>query len=439
MAIVAALMLGPGRTRPIVAAQLWGGPIARDARPSSYRAVIVERHGGLERLVAKSVALEATASNGARGSWEGASGEYGTADIGLAWDRPPVGAIEARLRDADGQVLAEGSLPEHPEGWATGSSTPALVRGHARGEIAIRVAALRGVLAAPFREEMVTELRQSGMPVANARVAISTAGAVLDRGEAAGSALTLTTDARGRAHFGLAPNSHDVELVIEATSREASGRFEARLPVLLGAMWLEPAAADARLRTIVSPVPREVAYFSVATREARLFGATVALHPDGRGFARGQVDLGAISPALREEPLAHATLASSFAGQGAGTVGWPLSAFDDPFTAASRAFRDVPLLDGIPPAQALERDRRRRAAWVSGLVLLVAALVEGVLLSRAARAGKLSRAQASAEGADEALFDVAPVHGALGLYIALVLTLLAFAAVGIIVILQSTG
>lgn len=202
-----------------------------------------------------------------------------------------------------------------------------------------------------------------------------------------------------------------------------------------GAIWLEPAAPEATSRRLVSPVPREVAYVSVATPRARIFGAAVPLTPTEDGYAAGSLDLSALPPALGDEGPVVVTVASSLRFDGAATVGWPLSPPPDPFAGVWQPIADAVLLDGMPRAEAADRERRKHAAWSSLAVLALATFAEAFLLVRAARMGKM----AAASDGMTAGITLASRDGSLRLLLAIALALLTFAGVGIVAIWLSAG
>lgn len=440
VAVVAIAMFGPGRARPVAAAQVWGGPLSTEDEDvtSSVRVVLLERLRGLEtRPSGRAVVAEAKAANGARAHWTGATGPDGTAEATLLWERAPEAPIELRVSEVGGQPLAAGDLGLVPEGWGPGEATSAEIRGPRSGELAIRVAIPRGVLASPFREEAVVEVRRYGAPAPGARVTVTALGASLDAAEvlSASARVRLVADEEGRARFGVTPTAHAAEIEVNAALGGDTGHFEGRLSIMPGALWLEPAAPEAVTRRIVSPVAREVAYVSVATARSRIFGAAVPLSPTEEGFSEGILDLSpALSSLLRRDPVV-VTVATSAGFDGAATVGWPLSPPHDPFSAVSQPFADVLLLDGMPRAEAAERERRNGWASFSVTTLALATLVEAALLFAAARAGR-GRAVSNA---DDALSVLSPTATNLRLILAIALALLAFAGVGAVAIWASAG
>lgn len=435
IAMVALLMLVIGGAQPILGVRLWGGAIAPESGRASFRVLLAERERGFESAAAgRRIRILAWTAEGERAAWEGVTGPDGSAEASLLWEGHARLPITVRVEDDEGEILGEAELPTRLDDWGPGQSFPSKLRGRVEGELSISAALVRGVLAPPFREEAVVELREGGAALAEARIEVSAEGALLDDGKGQGDLrpkLRLSTDAEGRARFGITPSFFDVSLVVEALEGARSGRFEAKLPVLQGAIWLAPSAEDPRLRTIVSPVSRERAYLSIATAERRVFGASVELISDGRGHASGEVDLSSIFPAISHETSAILTLASSPDFQGAGTVGWPLFAPSDPFSGASHPIRDVLLFDSMPERERLEEDRRRGVARISGLILLIAAVAEAFLLLRASRAGHLIVARTEGDPALIALTPRKPA--ALPLILAIVLAILMFLGIGIVV------
>ena len=136
---------------------------------------------------------------------------------------------------------------------------------------------------------------------------------------------------------------------------------------------------------------------------------------------------------LGESVRAMLTLASSETFEGAGTVAWPLWPDENPFTFVARPIRDMPLLDGFPRAKASDAQRRKRAAAWAGGALGGAVVVEGILLYRAARRGRRLREE---DGNDAVLvFAGDPRRDGLALALAVVVTLLALATVGVVMLL----
>jgi hypothetical protein len=219
---------------------------------------------------------------------------------------------------------------------------------------------------------------------------------------------------------------HTVEIDLEATALGRRGTWHGMLPVVPGAIWLEPGSvADPDLR-IVTPVPRDVAYVTLATQKERLWSAAVPLAAaDARGFSRGSAPWPNLTPVAdtAQPPPMWLTVSSDPQQTSAGTVGWPVGRIGGPFRDAEprdeRRFRDQLLLDGMPAADRRDARRRNGARALSGVALAAAAALEGVLLAQSSHA-RGWRAWAWT------VMAVATV-------------VLAFAAIGVVVMWKTTG
>ena len=190
------------------------------------------------------------------------------------------------------------------------------------------------------------------------------------------------------------------------------------MPVVPGALWLDPAPLAANELRLVAPVPRDIAYVNLSTTRGRLWSGAVPLSSDARGFASGKAVLPRLPAA--DEP-AWITLSSDPRGTGAGTVGWPLAWRDThPVTLRpERPFRDWLVLDGLPKAEERDAARRRRARVLSAIALGGGAVLEGILLAEGSR-GRGIRAWAR-------------------VVLAIATVVLAFAAIGIVAMWKTGG
>jgi hypothetical protein len=152
---------------------------------------------------------------------------------------------------------------------------------------------------------------------------------------AEGGTAVARSDDRGRAEFKLVPRSHVAELNLKATADGATGSFAGTLPVVAGAIWLDPSSRSSGQLRILAPVARPSVYAMLATRSARWWGASVALAIDSQGFFGASVPWPAVDLPAGEE--AWLTLAGDPEGRGPGTVGWPVAAGEDRWGAAEAA------------------------------------------------------------------------------------------------------
>ncbi|WP_437875046.1 hypothetical protein [Sorangium sp. So ce513] len=479
--LAAVVLLGPGSQRMTTGVRVWGAPVA-GSEALALRIEGVRRMYGAEDPAAMPQIEVSAASAGA--PLEPWTGSIDTDGIGEALLRAPDGLKEPVLVriTRDGETLLEERVPLAPSSPAHTSPLPDAAHtsplpdaahtsplpgaahasplpGAAQGELRIRVTAPRGAMAAPFPERVrVAVEAEDGTPVAGARVEASAVGADLE-GQGGGP-VQVAADARGAAELAVKPLSHTVELTVHATrpgriagAPGPDGSWEGRLPVIPGAIWLDPGGLEGErpVLRLVSPSPRPRAYVSIGGARGRLLGAVVPLAPDGTGFFSGSLAL-PDGPAAgsRDRPAGlpdrpaglpgrppgspdgpagspdgptgspdrPAGLPDGPAGasandatdwvvvagdpyeQGAGTVAWPLAA-----AAGSASPRRVALLaDGLPAAEAREVARASQARRAGLAVLGATAAAEMLLLalrSRTARRRLEEHLAAASGGAGE--------------------------------------
>ncbi|WP_437980647.1 hypothetical protein [Sorangium sp. So ce117] len=416
--LAALAILGPGSPRMATGVRVWGAPVA-GSEALALRVEGVRRlHGADDPAAIPQIEVSATSAGSPLERWTGSLGKDG---IGEALLRAPAGLREpvtARIA-LGGDTLLERQLPLLPPlpaahatalpGAAHATALPGAAHatalpGAAHGELRLQVTAARGALAAPFPERVRVAMEtRDGTPAAGARLEASAVGAEIE-GHGSDPA-QITADARGAAELTLKPLAHTVELTLRAThpgsappgTRIASGTWEGKLPVIPGAIWLDPGGLDRErpeLR-LISPTPRPRAYVSIGGARGRAVGTIVPLAADGAGFFSGRVTLpDSAAPGEAD----WAVVASDPYERGAGTVAWPITS-----AAASASPRRVELLaDGMPAAEARERARASHARR-AGLGVLAASAVAQVLLlalrSRTARR-RLEAHVAAASGGD---------------------------------------
>jgi hypothetical protein len=316
----------------------------------------------------------------------------GTCDVLLDFSAEVSGPIHAVVSaDTGAAVLAEGDFQANGADWGRSAGHPARLVGHATGDLAIDVAARRGVFAAPFPDDLVVTVRDGETPVQDARITLRT-----DAADLAGvppsrdpeRSLTLIASERGEVRFGVTPHMHTVAIDIDVTATDRAAAWHGLLPVVPGAIWLDPTSYANGSIQVVAPVPREVAYVTIATASARLWGGVIALHSgETQGYSRGGIEWpkGIRAPEIGTHEPIWITLSSDPLQTSAGTVGWPVHRATWPvFPTAildERPFRDLLLLDGMPAAEKRDQARRYRARALSAVALGAAAVLEGILLA----------------------------------------------------------
>jgi hypothetical protein len=376
IAVAAAVLLGPGRSRPVVGARVWGLS-SGEGRVIALRIETLGRAFGVDDPVPLGdLSVEVSQNDAVLGRFAGSTGPDGITEARVESATEVHGDIDLRVHHAQ-ILLAEGRIARRPaEPLPAAGST---IRGAPTGELVIAVEAARGLLAAPFPETLQLSITTSdGGRAPGVTVEASGIGGEIDPAR-------FSVDDNGRATIQITPQAHSVELSLLASAPGGkTGRWEQILPVVPGAIWLDPgpvgmshgdSGENAAFRptfVLVSPVPRDRAYLSVISEQGRFFGAVVPLKRDAQGFFSGSV-----TPSFSWAGVkaAQAVVAGDPFERGVGTVAWPVIALQ-----GKAGLRRVELLhDGLPPAQAREQAR----AWSvrkAGLFVIAAAAVFEVLL-----------------------------------------------------------
>jgi hypothetical protein len=417
MAVVGFAFFGPGAIRPFDGAQIWGGP-TQGVRRLSWRIAVIQRMRGIDstRNIG-AIVVQAAADSGGGGARCRTNAD-GTCEVEIQLNGEAHGNVHASIAtETDAYPLAAGDFAREQGPWGERPGHPSRINGRSKGELAVTVYARRGIFAAPFRDELAVEVERNGAPVRGARVKVGAETADLDGTTSDTRKTTTLSDQYGIARIGLAPRTHTLEVDIEAVAAGLTGTWSGVLPVVPGAIWLDPARLAERKIRIVAPVPRELAYATLATSSARVWGGVIPLFADPQGFATGEIDWPE-GELLGRVPL-WLTLASDPRASGAGTVGWPLPTSGDPVAQDERPFRDWLLLDGMPAAELRDADRRRRARGLAMIALFAAAVLEGVFLAESS--------------------DRKGARSWVGLLVAIATVALAFAVLGVVVMWKTSG
>ena len=409
VAFVAFSLLVLGGERRVVGVRFYGGP-TEGATLLSWRVLGTERKDGVETPAPiNPIRVEARLADGRTSSWEGSLDAEGLGEARLELkDAPVTGPVWVRVTaSTEPQPLAEGRIALGPQAWADNhQEIGGWIRGKQDGALTVRVAPGRGVLAVPFTEPLVIDVRSGEEPVAEARLTFEPEG--LDVASARGPT-PVRTSATGRAVVEVTPREHVCAVRVTAVSDDGrKGEFYARLPVLQGA--LHATVHDDQLR-VASPAPRPRAYYAIVRTWERLAGGALDLDPDLHGGAVQQVPLPPLPPGeLWVVVSGEADLRSPSA------VGWPLVR-DEAFgvrygsllQSGPRSAVSVPellLLDGLKQKVAGDRERRRRALWLcagfvaAALALLALLMVRRVHDSQVRLEEHLARSGEGAEGVE---------------------------------------
>lgn len=396
--VAAVVLFGPGALRPSVGARVWGRP-----GPSELLAVRVE---GVRRYfdIDDAASLDeldvtlarASAPDEVLAAWHGAAQGVVT-EVALRAPRPLDEAVVLTVRgcrgddgcDAStGPLLAVGSFAPQARGPVTRHRT--LLAGARSGALELSIEIPRGTLAPPFLEQAIVRVKDAeGRPVPEAIVELSGAGFdVVPPSDAPGA--RATTDAKGEVALSLRALAHVVDYQATARTPDGrSGKLSGPLPVHAGAIWLEPGRG--REAAVVSPAARDEVFVSADDERGRVFGAIVPLRTGPDLLARGSVVLPPDLP-----PSAKLTLSADALERGPATVAWPLGGETGSLDARPMEL----LVDGVPQAAQLEKERawrtRRAALWL----LALTAVFEALYLTHRARSLSGGRRRRPADGED---------------------------------------
>jgi hypothetical protein len=391
IAVVSFALFVVGSPRPLTAARIWVGPTEGVSRITPRISVFVRFMGIEEPAALDSITLDARTSDGRTATWSGAIDEQGMATPTLDFGAPVHGAISVQV-STGGKTLAVGVLELTPDEWRKSLRELGgfIAHGSRSGSLLVQVAPGRGALAVPFEDPLLVEVRNANGPVRNVKLSFDPDGMAVDEKNT-----RLTTDAMGRAFVRVTPREHVVSLRVNATLGEEKGSWFGRLPIIPGAFSVR---LEENGLSIVSPIPRDIAYYAVITRDRTLTRGSVVLQPTPNGLASAHVPL----PERPAEPL-WAIASGEPELDSSSTVGWPLQAVPPGAEPArSRVTVDPLLVDGIYRAEVIDGKRRSQARWIAGGVTLIAVILASLLFSYV---GRRSRVVLEAHLAESMLED----------------------------------
>lgn len=415
---VGATLLLLGRSRPVVAARVYGGP-SEGATHLSFRIETVERQNSAESPRANQpVEIAIQPASGARLAMLATTDSEGFAYLEVPSANGPVQGPILLSVHSYGQLLGQGQIRLTPGQWRANSQQwghwirqeKLTWDGFPEG-LTLSVAPARGLLAVPFRDSLwvVVEGRQGPLP-----------GVVLSFEPEGMTVLSapLPTDARGFTRVPIETRSTSAALRITADAQgEGRGTWYSTLPVISGALNARRVGGALE---IASPIVRSRAYFALITETERLAGGAVSLQEDGTG---GSVQRVVLPQDLPEEVFAVVSSEPDLNSPGA--VGWPLFEPNPEHLLKSppRAFSvpEIKWIDGVPPLEKAEQDRDRQLRhWATAVVGTALAVVLLSVLRQVRRASLRLRAhlvesEAELECRKEALEKKDWLGAALGL------------------------
>lgn len=391
--VTALVLLGPGSPKQAPFARVRAVAQAGGKR-LALRVEGGKRLFGVDDVLAlDGVVVEAFDHKKPLHAWSGSFGADGVCEATLEATEPLVGPLDVVVR-AGQTELVSGQIPlGFPQGPVVATEA---IRGVTSGSLLLRVSPRRGVIAAPFEEDLDIEVGfaphvspyQEGF--SGIRIKASAPGANITND-------VVTTNEHGVATLRLAPLSHVVELTLEAeASYGPKGRWEGLLPVHAGAIWLDPVRTNGEI-LLLGPAPRDRAYVSVLGDFGRMFGAVVSLERDKNGFYAGRVTL----PPLENNKTAALVVSGDPSERGSGTVVFPMV----PDHGSMAAPRLELVLDGASVSEARERGRASKARKAAIMLVVAAAMAEVLLIlvrsGRSQRSLDKNLAEAASAGTSE--------------------------------------
>jgi hypothetical protein len=403
VAFAAFALLVVGGTRPIVGASLSGGP-TQGAKVLSWRLEVSQELGAVQApLGLGAVAVEVNLGDGRRASWRGSVDVRGDAFVAIQVPGAPVtGPVDVTVSSPlFAHDLARGSVELTRDDWIDRAQwRGGWIKGRRTGQLEVEVAAARGMLAVPFADPLLVQVRDGGVAVPAARLELQPEGLEV---QAPHRGKEHRTGPMGRALVRVAPNEHVCALRVTAHAPDGrKGEWYSTVPVLPGALH---ASWQKRGLVVRSPVPRERAYYALVSERQRWAGGCVKLSPDSEGGATGFVNLAKLPP----QPL-WAIVGGDSDLLPDNAVGWPLEPATDGaerLTASAtinpRRSLTVPdqlLLDGMVSARRLDERRRRRARGLTALYVGLALALVAILIARRARESQSRLEEHLARNAD---------------------------------------
>ncbi|MEO8874031.1 MAG: hypothetical protein ABI461_00460 [Polyangiaceae bacterium] len=389
-----AIALGLGAHGETIAALVYGAPPGIDRQGLAWQVeVMLEDRGVREVKPGKAISTSAT-WKGTTQNWSGVTSTDGAAEMtfnfpGIA----PGDELDLDVRAADGVSLARSRAhvpPARARGSISRGALPALRRD---GAIGLDVAILGGGLAAEFPSELWVHARdQDGHSISAARIHFNTVdGLTFGNTE-------VSTCSDGWAKVFVTASALNAEGTITAKSGAFSGSWTGALPIVLGSTRAIVNQDDAGnlhadvARPLVTP---SNAYVEIDDGAGRLFATTVPLVPTGNDFARAVIDLPKLADGTywivsSSEPRAAETMApGAFAvpfrvGKNATD---PCPGDGELATMHAGGFARSIVADGFTDARIIASRRRKQGISITFAALALGALVETLLILRAAKSG----------------------------------------------------
>lgn len=402
VAVIAFALFVVGAPRPYQGVRLYGGP-TEGSSVLSWRVGAVERLDEAEAaLPFRRILVELAFGDGRRTTATSELDEMGMASLWIDLRGAAArGPINVHFVSEDGRTdLGRGTAWLARDAWlASARREGGWLMGRRTGALSIRAAPARGLLAVPFAETLLVEVRGPNGLVEGADLVFEPEGVdILRPRERRGK-----TNAIGLASIVVAPREHNVALRIRANTADgADGDWYSLLPIVPGALR---ALLDGERLRIESPIVRERAYFALVSEAGRHAGGALRLAPDGRGGAVAFFD---VPGGLPQVPI-WGVVSSEPELDTRSTIGWPLVNAVPTEPLRTLTVADRLLVDTLPQGYRKDAARRSRARWLAGVFTVLSAILVGVLMVGRVRAAEseleshLARAAQDLDGAERVL------------------------------------
>lgn len=394
--------------RTLVAVRVWGGPseVAGKVRLECVRrSVGVDDHVALAGMTLEIDGASTPVSCDAEGH----------AEAPIARGKGP---RRVRVR-AGGKTLAEGDVAIGEDAWqAKAVVTPARLR--SGGRLAITGYVDGGAIVMGQRGRVVL------------RTPDELRAASLLRITATGADVKASGAIAGGLFVDLVPTFPNASLELgRVVDPPSFGGWEAPIPIAAAAIGIDELRreGDALVGTLRSSTVRPRAYVVLQDLGARVDARSFALRPDGRGGSFAELTLDASGSTMPGWVIVGTDPSV------AGGASWPIA--DGELTHDGRRVPDARWLDGLTPAHAIERARTGRLTRLVGLLVVLGAALESLLLLDRARRSRRELAEHVArvsEGDAPTLERAGPT---LTIVIALAAVLFGFATIGVVFLLSA--
>lgn len=368
-AVTTGVLVGPGRTRPMDAARVYGRP-TQGADQIALQVEVV-RFDGDVIVPAPALDLKLTVTGVTSGEWAGRidprvdEAAEAVLKLSSGWAGGPA---RVTVEGPDGAELAAAEMVPQPAPPATPAAFPP--------PEGLSITLPRGGAVPELPEQMVVTL------VSSSREATPALSMKIQGGDltAVPTPKRSCDEARCRWTWDFDVTSRATATGVTATATLEAERFEreAWLELLPGALWLAPNGREVRAAS-----PREHAFVALHDARGRAWATRLAMKVDERGFASAPLQL----PPL---PLGPAAVALASEPGVAGDRRWVWPVGTSPRAAAPPM---ILLADGLPAAQAREEARKARARRPAFALVLVAGFFELAFLywQRQRSAAELAR------------------------------------------------